>query len=193
MLLEKLKEVDDFLVKAEALAIRLVDNIHAKVRESPVSAVLPRVQWVEGDLSARRSSYINGDGGRLVLTRMSAEVTYGPISVANGVTETLPCFRTQRGWVTHDTALSDNAFGPFDFEWNFSVGRRQAYYVRDDWMSSQMLAGQDRGQFLEFKTPIVLNAGESIEGFTRAINTHGNEPSASRVFCVKLRFDGYRG
>ena len=186
---EKLAEVEQFLVNAEKTALRLVDKEHAKVRESMVHAYLPRMTWAAADLMReQRESYIHGDERPLHLTRMTVEV-----SVVNGTApldfDAFQMVKTSLGWWSPVNGVA--GVGPFDFEWNFSVGRRQSYYSREKYASSQMLAGAERGQFLEFKTPIVLNTGESIEGVVRPVTI-----AIALDFlpvAVKLRFDGFRG
>lgn len=195
-LLEELQQIDGYLAKAERLGIALVDKVHARQRESLVNVALPRMLWPAQTLGERRESFVHGDERPLYLTRMTAEVTASYTTVA-GVepVEHEQLFKTPIGWF----ALRDGTpiVGPFDFEWNFSVGRRQSYYSRDAFASSQILAGQERGQYLEFATPIVLNTGESIEGVVRATLTDtaeaAGEGASGASFFVKLRFDGFRG
>lgn len=192
LLLEKLHEIDGFLERAEKTAIRLVDKVHAKERESMVNAALPSMRWYPGDMGERRKSYINGDSRPLHLTRMTVEVT--EVSQTT-LLEVRAMFKNPLGWAGLPTAggAANTVIRAFDFDWNFSVGRRESYYSRAAYASSQLLAGQERGQFLEFKTEITLNPGESLEGVVRPTSIHLPVLSTRNIVSVKLKFDGYRG
>lgn len=177
-----LQEIDKFLNGALASARKLTEPGIPDGRISAISVSTPRMTWLTGDMSEKEATFVNGDDRPITLCRMSC---YMQQRNTGGFLNAL--VRYPSGW-RPDTSTTFT----YDFRWNYTAGRRQARYAREDrWLSSQMLAGRERSQFLEFKTPLVLGVGESIT--TKAALTLIPPGNVAPTFIyLQFRFEGYR-
>lgn len=123
----------------------------------------------EDDLQEQRAVFYHGDATTLHVQRLGVTVSVSKLAAPNN---RWPLSKVTNGWSSQATAQAPGQFsltgsnvlfdGSFDFVWNYQTNSRQSFYSREYCMSD-MLVGFDRGQMLDFRVPLMLPKGESIE------------------------------
>ena len=160
-----------------------IDKRLAVLRQHIEQAIRPRVAGgrelftvlqqevicTEDDLQEQRAVFYHGDAATLHVQRLGVTVTVSKPAAPNN---RWPLSKVTNGWSSLTTAQAPGLFsltganvffdGSFDFAWNYQTNSRQSFYSRESCMSD-MLVGLDRGQMLDFRVPLMLPKGESIE------------------------------
>ena len=53
--------------------------------------------------------------------------------------------------------------------WDCVVGSRATRYSRDRFCNSEMLVGLDKGKCLDFRTPLIIPRGETVEFYVQPL------------------------
>jgi hypothetical protein len=171
---QDLKNIEQRVERLLARARRAVAPEQANDRELFTLANLSIVIEAGQAFEEHRATWYNGAVTPLVVRRMQVNVgTFFPSQ--NIYLESL---KLPSGWN-----------GAFDFRWYYTVGRRQSYYSRAVPVSGNILAGNERGQCLNLKTPLVIMPGEQIQFVVRPLMFIGSNTRQVNFVLVGYRED----
>ncbi len=153
-----------------------------------------QVVCAAADMSLQERPYVNGSED-IYIERLGCIVS-GGASGATLVGDWGQLMANESGYAVNDLTDVTEDFRVFDFLWNYRLASTQAYYASTAnslaLLSRHSLGNLQRARVLEFDTPQVLKAGDTISFQVKPILNRIPNPSSFAVFTVTMCMWGYR-
>lgn len=186
------------LTKLDVVLDKLRNRVvQTTLPRTPAERVIPAVTSLEvtvtaGDFNPRFTTYTHGEESPLFIQRLYASVyvisasAEGAGSIPAGAKQRMQLSRN--GFVLQYRTYSSVRY--FDFDWNYQHLSRESFYSRTP-VSSRVLGSEFKPSGLEFRYPLVLGTGESVQFvcYPRQMKS----VASTDTFVVSFDFVGYRG